>query len=186
MGFPPFFNPARSAASLPRSRSWRANTIRPVGVCSAPVTVTAPVPQAPEGAGFVAIALLVHRWDDIAPWLIEELFVDDAARTAFRALAETEGDVHAALARVEGEAVEIIERAAVYDGDADPQVEARVLIAAAVRRELARSRPGEDLERIQDDRRVRIALEDLAKPDRGPAAAVEVLQWLAARAAEVA
>jgi len=153
---------------------------------SGPVVVAAPVPQAPEGAGFIAIALLIHRWDEIAPWLIEELFVDDAARSAFRALAECEGDVHAALARVEGQAADIVERAAVYDADADPQVEARVLIGAAVRRELGRSRPGEDVDRIQQDRRVRIALEELSKADRAAGAAVELLQWLASRAAEVA
>ncbi|MBM3717353.1 MAG: DNA primase [Actinobacteria bacterium] len=153
---------------------------------SGPVVVAAPVPQAPEGAGFIAIALLIHRWDEIAPWLIEELFVDDAARSAFRALAECEGDVHAALARVEGEAADIVERAAVCDADADPQVEAKVLIGAAVRRELGRSRPGDDIDRIQQDRRIRIALEDLSKVDRASGAAVELLQWLASRAAEVA
>jgi len=153
---------------------------------SGPVVVAAPVPQAPEGAGFVAISLLIHRWDEMAPWLIEELFVDEPARAAFRALAACEGDVHAALAHVDGVAADIVERAAVHDADADPQVEARVLIGAAVRRELARSRPGADVERIQEDRRVRIALEDLGKPERAANAAVELLQWLAARAAEVA
>lgn len=147
----------------------------------APVTVAAPVQQAPEGAGFMAIALLVQRWDEMAPWLIEELFADDAARAAFRALAETDGDVHAALAMVDGPAAEIIERASVYDGDADPMVEARTLIAAAVRRELSVRRGGADVERVQEERRVRIALEDLGKPDRAAAASVQLLQWLAQR-----
>ncbi len=147
----------------------------------APVLVATPVQQATEGAGFMAIALLVQRWDEMAPWLIEEMFADDAARAAFRALAGTEGDVHSALALVDGQAADIIERAAVYDGDADPQVEARTLIAAAVRRQLAVRRPGVDAERVQEERRVRIALEDLGKPDKGPASAVQLLQWLAQR-----
>jgi DNA primase len=111
--------------------------------------------------------------------LIEELFVDVASREAFRALAETDGDVHAALAIATPEALEIIERAAVYDADADPLVESRSLIAAAVRRELQKRGQIADVESIQQQRQVRIALEDLAKPDKATAAAILLLQWLA-------
>ena len=145
---------------------------------SANLAVAAPVQHATEGAGFVALSLLIHEWDAIAPWLIAELFPIGAPRDAFVALARAEGDVHAALATVHGEAADIIERAAVYDAEADALVEARSLIAAAVRRELAVGRHGEDIERIHRDRQARIALEDLSKPDRAPAAAVDLLQWL--------
>ena len=139
----------------------------------------APVQQALEGAGFIAISLLIHEWDAIAPWLIEELFIDVASREAFRALAETDGDVHAALQLATPEAADIIERAAVYDADADPIVEARSLIAAAVRRELTKRGQIADVESIQQQRQVRIALEELAKPDKSVAASVHLLQWLA-------
>jgi DNA primase len=142
-------------------------------------TFAAPVQQALEGAGFIAISLLIHEWDAIAPWLIEELFVDIPSREAFRALAETDGDVHAALALATPEASDIIERAAVYDADADPLVESRALIAAAVRRELQKRGQIADVESIQQQRQVRIALEDLAKPDKATAAAILLLQWLA-------
>lgn len=161
-----------------------------------PVVVAAPVQPPAEGAGFVAIALLIHRWNEMAPWLIEELFADDATREAFRALAAAEGDVHVALAGIDvgHPAATIIERASVYEAEGDPQIEARVLIAAAVRRELTTRRPrggsptahdsdADALERIQEERRARIALEDLNKPDRAGPAAVQLLQWLAARAA---
>jgi DNA primase len=146
---------------------------------------TAPVQQAPEGAGFIAISLLIHEWDAIAPWLIQELFVDFASQEAFRALAETDGDVHAALQIASPEAAEIIERAAVYDAEADPIVESRALIAAAVRRELGRRGQIADVESIQQQRQVRIALDDLAKPDKSTAAAVQLLQWLASVAGVV-
>ena len=153
---------------------------------SSPVVIAAPIQHAPEGAGFVALSLLIHEWDTIAPWLIEELFPDDASREAFRALANAEGDVHVALQGVAPDAAEVIERAAVYDIDADPLVESRALIAAAVRRELARHRASSDIERIQQDRIVRNALEDLGKHDRAAAASVSLLQWLAQAAQEIA
>jgi DNA primase len=146
---------------------------------SAPVVIAAPVQQATEGAGFVALSLLIHEWDTIAPWLIEELFPDDPSREAFRAIASADGDVHVALQSVEPDAADIIERAAVYDIEADPLVESRALISAAVRRELSRRRLGSDIEQIQNDRMVRNALEDLNKHDKAQNAAVILLQWLA-------
>lgn len=141
--------------------------------------VAAPVIQAADGAGFVALSLLIHEWDAIAPWLIEELFADEPARDAFRALAEADGQVHAALSLASPEAAEIIERAAVYSADADPYVEARSLIAAAVRRELPRRRGQDDVTTAQMQRSVRIALDDLAKPEKSTVVAVQLLQWLA-------
>ena len=146
---------------------------------SAPVVIAAPVQQATEGAGFVALSLLIHEWDTIAPWLIEELFPDDPSREAFRAIANADGDVHVALHSAAPDAADIIERAAVYDIDADPLVESRALISAAVRRELSRRRMGSDIEQIQNDRMVRNALEDLNKHDKAQNAAVILLQWLA-------
>ena len=141
--------------------------------------VAAPIIQAADGAGFVALSLLIHEWDAIAPWLIEELFADDPSREAFRALAQADGQVHAALLLATPEGAEIIERAAVYSADADPYVEARSLIAAAVRRELPRRRGDDDLGTAQMQRSVRIALDDLAKPDKSTVVAVQLLQWLA-------
>jgi DNA primase len=146
---------------------------------SAPVEVAVPVQQAPEGAGFVALSMLIHEWDSIAPWLIGELFTDGATREAFHALAECEGDVHKAIAMCSPESAEIIERAAVYDGEADAVVEARSLIAAAVRRELNARRNVVDASEMQQQRTVRIALEDLGSPDKAVAASVQLLQWLA-------
>lgn len=151
---------------------------------SGPVEVATPQPQATEGAGFVALSLLIHEWDAIAPWLIEQLFPDDPSREAFRALAESEGNVHQALTHVSPDAADIIERASVYSLEADPQVEARALIGAAVRRELQRQKNVVDVEAIQEQRHVRIALENLSKPEAASGAAVQLLQWLSASAGE--
>jgi len=150
------------------------------GNVSEPVVFAAPARQATEGAGFIAIALLIHRWDDIAPWLIEELFAEESYRAAFRALVEENGDVGRALARVEGDAADILERASVVDFEADPLVEARALIAAAVRRELARH-SSTDPDHIRADRQARITLDALGDVKRADAAAVELLQWLVAK-----
>jgi DNA primase len=46
-----------------------------------------------ENAEFVAIALLLQRWHEMAGWLDEVLFVDDVARRAFLAVAEGDGSV---------------------------------------------------------------------------------------------
>jgi len=148
---------------------------------SVDVALPAPVVHAPEGAGFVALALLIHEWDSIAPWLIEELFVDGPMREAFRALADNDGDVHEAIAACTPEAAALIERASVHDTDADPTIESRTLIAAAVRRELPRRAGAVDHETLQEQRRVRLALDELSKPDRAEDASVMLLQWLAAK-----
>ena len=75
----------------------------------------------------------------------------------------------------------MLERAAVVDIEADPEVEARNLIAAAVRRVLAvRSRHAEP-ELIRDDRDAQLRLEDLGDPERAAEAAEWLLVWLSGR-----
>ena len=93
-----------------------------------------------ENAEFVAVALLAQDWESIAGWLVEELFDDEAYRRAFLALAATGGDLDAAIEAADPEAREVLERAAVADLDVDAEAEARNLIAAAVRRQLAERR----------------------------------------------
>ncbi|MFM9132645.1 MAG: hypothetical protein ACKORY_08000, partial [Actinomycetota bacterium] len=118
----------------------------------------------------------------IAPRLTDHLFAHPAHRAAYRAIAEAEGDVHRALSLVEGEAADIIERAAVHDAEADALVEARTLIAAAVRRELARRVGVTDPEELRRDQAARVALAEMPRPDRAAQSAVTLLQWLTDRA----
>jgi DNA primase len=134
-----------------------------------------------ENGEFVALALLVQQWDSIAPWLIDALFADDVHRRAFLAVAGAEGALQAALELADPEAREVLERAAVVDVDADPDVEARNLIAAAVRRELHAGGRTSDPVQIQEDREARLKLEDLHDVESGAGAADWLLAWLAGR-----
>ncbi len=134
-----------------------------------------------ENAEFVAIALLLQRWHDMAGWLDEVLFVDDVARRAFLAVAEGDGSVGRSLELADPEAREMIERAAVADIDADPAAEGRNLIAAAVRRELGRRVKETDPVEILANRDARVALEQFDEPSAGNDAAELLLGWLQRR-----
>ena len=153
---------------------------------NARVVVATPVRQQAEGAGFVALTMLIHRWNDIAPWLIEALFAQDTYRAAFRAIVETDGNVEAAILLVEGEARDIIERAAVSDFETDPILESRALLAAAVRRELAQRVHITDSDEIRQDRQARITLADFNDPRKANDAAMQLLQWLTNRTTSTA
>jgi DNA primase len=144
--------------------------------------VVAATRHMPDGAGFVALSMLIHRWDDIAPWLTEQLFVDEPSRQAFVALVDAQGDVTTALSSVDGEAADIIERAAVLEYEVEPFTEAKTLIGAAVRRALSHRVHGADVDQIRDDRHARIRLDDLHNPDEAELVAAELLGWLSARA----
>jgi DNA primase len=134
-----------------------------------------------ENGEFVVLALLVQEWDSIAAWLIDALFADDVHRRAFLAVAGAEGSLQTALELADPEAREVLERAAVVDVDADPDVEARNLIAAAVRRELHAGARNSDPVQIQEDREARLHLEELHDVESGVAAADWLLAWLAGR-----
>jgi DNA primase len=149
------------------------------------VAVTAVRHRAPlENAEFAAITVLAQDWDAIAGWLVEELFDDDANRRAFLALAATEGDLTAAIEAADPEARAVLDRAAVADLDVDPDVEARNLIAAAVRRALREWRRPNDPDVTREYGDVRHHLEELGAPTSGPSAAEWLLGWLHRRMEE--
>ena len=133
---------------------------------------------AAENAEFVAVALLLQRWEDVAPWLVEGLFVDEVIRRAFLAVAESGGSVGVAIELADPEAREVLERAAVADVEADPLVEACNLIAAAVRRELAARVRNVEPDAIREARDARLELERLDAPESAPDAAEALLGWL--------
>jgi DNA primase len=139
-----------------------------------------------ENAEFAALVLLVQDWDEIAPWLIESLFDDDANRMAFAALADAHGDLQQALEAASPDAREVLERAAVADLNLVPDVEARTLIGAAARRELRSRSRLVDSATIEEDRAARLELEALNDTDRerALAAADALLGWLDRRSQE--
>ena len=146
--------------------------------------VSQPTPRASKASSyageFVAIALMIQQFNEIAGYLIEPLFSDEVYRRAFVALSTSEGDLNAALAIADPEAREALERAAVADVDAKPVSEAMNLVAAAVRRELAQRTRITDPAAIQLDRAARLRLEDLADPRSADEACSELLAWLEA------
>ncbi|MFA5775336.1 MAG: DNA primase [Ilumatobacteraceae bacterium] len=146
--------------------------------------VSTPISAHKDNGEFVAIALMIQLWDQIAPWLVEELFSDDVYRRAFLSLAETKGNLIEALASADPEAREVLERAAVADVEVRPIVEAWNLVAAAVRRELLQRVRISDPEEIRKDRDARVLLEQLEVPTAADAAATQLLEWLVVRAGD--
>ncbi len=134
-----------------------------------------------ENAEFVVISLLVNRWDEVAPWLVEALFSDEVYLRAFRALADASGDLVKAIELADSEARDVLDRAAVVDIEVDAQTEIHNLIAAAVRRELAGIRSSSDPDRILDDANARILNESLGPDAAGLEAAGLLLGWLSGR-----
>jgi DNA primase len=130
---------------------------------------------------FVAISLLVQEWDSIASWLVEPLFADEVYRRAFLAVAEAGGAIEKALEIADPEARDVIERAAVVDLSAEPEMEARNLIAAAVRRELAAGGSSSDPEVIRLDAEARVRMEALNEQEQDLEAAGWLLGWLEGR-----
>lgn len=143
----------------------------------------APMRHAPrrENAEFAALAVLVQDWNAIASWLDEALFADEVYRRAFLAMAEAAGELDHALELADPEARDVLERAAVVEIAADPLAEARNLIAAAVRRQLAVRRPVVDLERAREDAEAKRRVEELHEPARAVEAAGWLLGWLQGR-----
>ena len=131
-----------------------------------------------ENAEFVAVATLLQRWDDIANWLIEELFVDEVSRRAVLAVASSGGSIPTALERADPEARELLERAAVADLEVEPFREACNLIAAAVRRELTQRVRITDPTAQLADRDARLSLEALDDVVSAGEAASLLLGWL--------
>jgi DNA primase len=143
-----------------------------------PVRVDPPAtrPAPKESAEAVALALLVHRWDDIAPWLVEPLFADELHLSAFRALAEAHGDARKAMELADPATRELLERLAVTDVDEDPDRHARHLIGVAARRWLDGMRG--DFSRALEHADGKRLVEQLDDPEAGPAAAEQLLGWL--------
>ena len=139
-----------------------------------------------ENAEYAALVLLVQDWDEIAPWLIEQLFDDDATRMAFVAMAEVGGDLERALEVAAPDARDVLERAAVADLNLQPEVEARTLISAAARRELHAHARLSDPAAMEEDRAARLDIEALNDTDRSRAmsAAESLLGWLDRRSGE--
>jgi dihydroxyacid dehydratase/phosphogluconate dehydratase len=104
---------------------------------------------------------------------------------AFRALASTGGNLEAAIASCDPEARDVLERAAVVDVDEiDVDTEARNLLNAAVRRELAKRTRVNDPDEIREDAEARRLLEQLEDISTSQNASDSLLVWLQRRVAD--
>ena len=164
----------------------QAETRRVVALSDEPTSQPAAAPVPEFNAEFAAIALLLQQWDDIAPWLIADLFGSDVARRAFVVLGQaSEADsgilINNAMALADPEVRELLERAAVADIDVTPALVAFDLIAVAVRRTLAQRTRLTDPDEIRADRDARQKLEEIDSERTAQGAAEELLRWLVDR-----
>ncbi|MBU3717439.1 MAG: toprim domain-containing protein, partial [Actinobacteria bacterium] len=164
----------------------QAETRRVVAMSDEPTSQPAAAPVPEFNAEFAAIALLLQQWDDIAPWLIADLFGSDVARRAFVVLGQaSEADsgilINNAMALADPEVRELLERAAVADIDVTPALVAFDLIAVAVRRTLAQRTRLTDPDEIRADRDARQKLEEIDSERTAQGAAEELLRWLVDR-----
>jgi DNA primase len=163
------------AADLVKLAQRRSNRVR--------VETARPAVHRRENAEVVALALLAHRWDEIAPLLIEPLFADPVNLAAFRALAEA-SDIGKAIEIADPEARELLEEIAVRDIDADPVAEAHNLIGAATRRLIDELRRTGDLAAAVEQADAKRRLELLDDLERGSESADWLLSWLLRRTEE--
>ncbi len=145
-------------------------------------SVTIPNEQATrrtlETAEAVALKLLMHRWDETAPYLSEVLFTDGVTLDAFRALGATTR-VPDAIEVASPEAADLLAR---LDQEADqaavldPGVEIGHLITNAAQRRLTAMLAGPD--RPSDVSDVRRLIDEVREGSAGSDAAAQLLGWL--------
>jgi DNA primase len=131
-----------------------------------------------ETAEAVSLKLLMHRWDETAPFLSEVLFTDVVTLDAFRALAAT-ARVQDAIEIATPEAADLLAR---LDQEADqaaaldPSVEIGHLITNAAQRRLAALLAGPN--RPTDVADVRRLIDEVREQSAGSEAAAQLLGWL--------
>jgi DNA primase len=153
--------------------------------------VTTRPPRRPDSPEVEALRVLVNDPDPIAPLLSELLFHDDVNLEAYRALTST-SSLHEAVERADGPAVDLLQRLAVEDTEADPDEVVARLVEEAARRELAmmRTEVGTADEQVLFERAnemawVKLRSEELHEPTSSAAAVEQLLAWLGRRPQEI-
>ena len=134
--------------------------------------------------------LLVHRRDEMAPWLEDSLFVDDRHLAVCWALL-AEADASAALALLREQdpgAAEVLAEIAVEDSEAEPDDVGALLLGSAAERRVreleAASRLDEDLAVSAEMARLKLGIEGLRDTATRGAAAADLLGALHGATAE--
>ena len=144
-----------------------------------PVRARRPDRDTPETA---ALALLVHRPDDVREDLREWLFADEVDAAAYRALVST-GSLTEALAVADPEVVDLLQRLAVEETEADPEDVLQRVVEEATNREIrrleAKARDEDQAVDLTWPKQHREQMRDeLNDADTRKAARVELLGWL--------
>ncbi len=167
---------ARCQQDPDRLRGVLSRALR-TGTVSMPPTEQA-TRRVSETAEAVSLKLLMHRWDETAPFLSEVLFSDVVTLDAFRALAAT-ARVPDAIEIATPEAADLLAR---LDQEADqaaaldPSVEIGHLITNAAQRRLASLLAGPN--RPTDVADVRRLIDEVREQSAGSEAAAQLLGWL--------
>jgi hypothetical protein len=137
------------------------------------------------GPELEALRLAVHRPETVANRLEEALFADDLHLAVFRALASAT-TLHEAIATVDPDAADLLQRLAVEDAEEDADDVMIRLIERSGKRVLddlqreARASPcPEDYAPVVGW--IKVALEDLRKPQTRRGAEERLVPWLVAR-----
>ena len=156
----------------------RAALTRAMRTGTVSVPSDAPPRRTTETAEVVALRLLVHRWDETAPFLSEALFTDAVTLDAFRALASTTR-LQDAVDAAGPEAADLLARLDQQPDQAsalDPPIEISHLITSAAQRRLTALLAGPD--RPTDVGDVRRLIEEAGEDGAGSDAAAQLLGWI--------
>jgi DNA primase len=166
-------------------RSWVPAPPRPdrarVAVAG-PARVTGMVTAGPE---LEALRLAVHQPEAVADRLAEPLFADELHLAAFRALAAAT-TLHDAIATADPDAADLLQRLAVEDAEEDADdVMIRLIeragnrVLAELQREARAAPSPEEFAPVVGW--LKVALEDLRKPETRQGAEARLVPWLVAR-----
>ncbi|HTN78388.1 MAG TPA: DNA primase [Acidimicrobiales bacterium] len=166
---------ARTQQDPERLRAVLARAMR-TGTVAMPTETAAR--RSTETAEVVALRLLVHRWDDAAPYLSAALFTDGVALDAFRALAAT-SRLQDAIDVASPEAADLLARLDQEPDQAaalDPAVEIGHLITNAAQRRLTAILAGPN--RPTDVADVRRLIDEVREQGARSEAAAQLLGWI--------
>ncbi|MGH9187280.1 MAG: DNA primase [Acidimicrobiales bacterium] len=125
-----------------------------------------------------ALRLAIQEPETMARWLSEELFDDERALAAYRALAVSD-TLHEAIARADPGASELLQRLAVEETDAEAEdVVARLAEESARRRLRDMEIEARQSNLLVDVRPYKMAIEQLREADTRADALSQLLAWL--------
>ncbi len=119
----------------------------------------------------------VWRWDEVASWLHESLFVDEVHAAALRALTTTE-TLRDAIDGADPQTAELLSRLGQEESDSPPFDAVVRLLTEAARCHVRRLRVSEDRDEMQTLTWLTARIDDLRDPVTAVVAAEQLVPWL--------